>query len=1457
MILERLEKLPVGSFHYKLLVIAGLGWLFDSMNTGLIAFVLPFLTKEWGLAPGQVGFIGSVGLIGMAIGAVLAGTIAERFGRKNVFAVTLVIHSVATGLCAVAWNYESLLVFRFLVGIGLGGELPVAASLVTEYAPTNLRGRFIVLLESFWGVGWLVAVLISSFVIPKFGWQTAFVIAAMPALYFFVIRSYLPESVRFLISKGRIDEAKTIILRIEKDLAVNSEPFDEKSISSESLSENVQSNFFTLWTPKFRARTIMLWLAWFGIVFSYYGIFTWLPSITFSQGFGIVRSFEYVLIMTLAQMPGYFAAAWLVDKIGRRFTLSSFLLMSGVCAYFFGNAASPNELLMWGAAMSFFNLGAWGVIYTYTPEQYPTSIRALGSGWAAGFGRIGGMTAPVLVGILLANSIRINFVFTMFASMFILISLIVIGMGIETKQKSLEEIENISEEFNVEQLDDYFSSTKLRKADLVILPITLMIFYLCWESYIPISETGQYTKDIDLGYSAKQDEQGLYYVVDSGHNRLICFDEDSNIKSLLNDVSDGESYGLYIDDFAVDNGLTYISATEWDGMFLSKEGILVFDKERYVRTITARDYSKKNINKHRFHGIAVKDNILHYVEAEDMALLIHSIDLKTDEDKVKRISLYNAYNVISDCVFFDSASDGSSQSRFWILQKSGAINSVTGEKVEQVYSTKWANETERIPYDMAVSKDGEIYFTDIRSRSVVAVDTKTKTTKDLFEDTDSLTVNLANQAGEFLLVDSDGVKLMSDTSKKTFLTLNENDSQIIFKTIYVVVVMVLIVLLLLVILRLSNIVLSSKPTSEKLLAFVLVAVVFSVSLIVCKLQIDKFSETYRNEIMSKLENSAYILINQIPTNIIGKINNAEDYDSDAYDTLCRVMESAFPMNVDINRQIYCNILRLDKDGENAYAIAYLDRSIGVYFPLLDADEAEEVKKLYQENNDLKDSLPYLWNFGVADVSGEYISLKVPIYDGRKVAAVVSIGTDISFIQNQIDEITFQMLLSTIIILMLVWAGVSETIAWFEGKQLFKTAVENGKINALPGHFIRLLIFTIFVCWNLTSTFMPVWVIHNSGEFQGENLEFMAALPFTVNIFVMGLMSLLAPVLIKRFGLGLVLIVSSIVAMYGNLIMFLIPGSYSIIFIGLLMDGIGAGLVTNAINILLTYVKDEEDRQRGFNIYNVAFLTGSNFGMMLGAVLAVLLSQRITFVFVALIWLLIMLATNVILWQLKNLFESNQSDQTENDDQLGSISFGKFLFNRPVMSLIVLIQNPYVLFNGFLFFFIPMFCESHGYSEIIVSMLMMLYSTIAGLSDENLSDSMAKLKGNKGMYAAYFMNVAALLIFAFLDSLLGLVIALTIMGIGAGFGKPLQQTWFLKLKPVQQYGEDKAMGVYNFTENIGESLGPMVFSRIMAVEPIFISISSFCAVIAASGAGHWILNKKEIAESDKPIEEGDS
>jgi len=162
----------------------------------------------------------SIAFIGMALGAVASGWLADRFGRKTVFAATMAVYSTATGLCAFAPDIATLLTCRFFVGVGLGGQLPVAVSLVSEYAPPKVRGRFIVLLESFWGLGWLAAALASYFFIPKFGWHSAFLIGALPIVYIPLVLKFIPESVPYLLSQGKTDEAHRLVSRLEEEAGI-------------------------------------------------------------------------------------------------------------------------------------------------------------------------------------------------------------------------------------------------------------------------------------------------------------------------------------------------------------------------------------------------------------------------------------------------------------------------------------------------------------------------------------------------------------------------------------------------------------------------------------------------------------------------------------------------------------------------------------------------------------------------------------------------------------------------------------------------------------------------------------------------------------------------------------------------------------------------------------------------------------------------------------------------------------------------------------------------------------------------------------------------------------------------------------------------------------------------------------------------------------------------------------
>ncbi len=417
---ERLDRLPFTRRHLRVLTGSGLGWALDAMDVGLISFVIASLAVQWNLEPSQTAWIASIGFVGMAIGATVGGLLADRFGRRQVFAVTLLVYGLATGASALVGGLVALLVLRFLVGLGLGAELPVASTYVSEFAPARMRGRLIVILEAFWAIGWTAAALIGFLVIPGSddGWRWAFALGTIPAAYALVIRWGLPESARWLARRGRSAEADAVVRSFESAAGVV-EPADieVRPDTAPAAAESARERLAALWSAEFRVRTACLWLVWFCVNFSYYGAFIWIPSILVSQGYDLVRSFGFTLIITLAQLPGYAVAAWLIEVWGRRLTLSVFLAGSAVSAIFFGTAATEPTVIATGMALSFFNLGAWGALYAVTPEMYPTSLRATGSGWAAGIGRLASIVAPLTVPLLLAAG-GAPLLFVVFAAFF-------------------------------------------------------------------------------------------------------------------------------------------------------------------------------------------------------------------------------------------------------------------------------------------------------------------------------------------------------------------------------------------------------------------------------------------------------------------------------------------------------------------------------------------------------------------------------------------------------------------------------------------------------------------------------------------------------------------------------------------------------------------------------------------------------------------------------------------------------------------------------------------------------------------------------------------------------------------------------------------------------------------------------------------------------------------------------
>ncbi len=432
---QAVEEIGVGPFQYKLLAICGASWAADAMEVVIISYVIPSVIRQWSLTSGQAGLIGTAIFIGMLVGAWFWGTITDYVGRKIGFQLTVLIDSVFGFLSALSPGYVWLLLLRAVTGFGVGGTLPVDFAVFSEYLPKRNQGSYLVLLEAFWAMGTIVVAGLAWLILPRapvVGWRVLLAVSAVPGAIVYFIRRHIPESPRYLLIEGREEEALEVLRQVARE---NGTTLDVDRLKVQKRTADITVS--ALWKKPFARPTLMLWVGWFTISLGYYGVIIWLPGIFVDRGFEFLQTYQYIFLLAVAQLPGYFSAAYLVEHWGRKGTLVVYLIFSGVFTYLFAVVSGLPFIVGTAMLMSFFTLGAWDVLYAYTPELYPTEVRATGMGWASGMTRIAGAIAPSLGGALLSRSLVAAL--TLYAVSFVIGGLTVFLLGQETKGRPLLE----------------------------------------------------------------------------------------------------------------------------------------------------------------------------------------------------------------------------------------------------------------------------------------------------------------------------------------------------------------------------------------------------------------------------------------------------------------------------------------------------------------------------------------------------------------------------------------------------------------------------------------------------------------------------------------------------------------------------------------------------------------------------------------------------------------------------------------------------------------------------------------------------------------------------------------------------------------------------------------------------------------------------------------------------------
>ena len=446
-LLARMDRLPFSRPHYTLLVIGGLGYTFDGADNALVAFLLPSIAREWSLDNGALGLLASAGPLGYLVGALVSGTLGDRIGRRPVMMWALAVYTGFTLVAALAPSYEVFAAARILAGMGIGAESVIVAPYLAEFVPPARRGWFVGCLAGFFSFGYVAAALLGRFVVPTtdIGWRWAQVVTAVPIVLLLWWRRSLLESPRYLLARGRRDEAERVVATFEDQVEratgrpLPPVPDDGGDTDLPESRPGLLAGLRFLWGRRMRRRTAVVWLVWFVNIFAFYGFFTWIPTLLIQQGITVTRSFDFAIVIYLAQIPGYFTGAWLTDRLDRTRTIAGCLLGAAAAAFWLSRSETPTTIMVSGAVLSFFLNGSVAAMYAYTPELFPTWIRTTATGLASAFGRLGSISAPAIIGFA-SSSLGFAGVFGMTCAILAAGVVGVLVFGVSTAGQSLERL---------------------------------------------------------------------------------------------------------------------------------------------------------------------------------------------------------------------------------------------------------------------------------------------------------------------------------------------------------------------------------------------------------------------------------------------------------------------------------------------------------------------------------------------------------------------------------------------------------------------------------------------------------------------------------------------------------------------------------------------------------------------------------------------------------------------------------------------------------------------------------------------------------------------------------------------------------------------------------------------------------------------------------------------------------
>lgn len=979
------------------------------------------------------------------------------------------------------------------------------------------------------------------------------------------------------------------------------------------------------------------------------------------------------------------------------------------------------------------------------------------------------------------------------------------------------------------RIKSYITQRRLLKWDVLMLVLFLVTLagvrnWKEWYDIFPNSKV-----ELVNPYLAQADAQGNIYVIDNERSRVVKINSEQKVDYLLkSNLKEADTF-WYAEDLAFgSDGSVYLLDASWDesGSAVGRECILVYDRDgHFTDTVLDITYEDEWVNKHKLFALTFWENTLFYVESQQEGFSMFSLSLETGEIREEMFYPYDdAFNLIQDYALDYEAKT------VYALDKRGQIIKANEGVMEILYDTaKDSAYTGKTAfYRLAVDAENAVYITDIRTNQIYRFEEGQESLQVYQNDGQVLSITAARQenGGTLLGIWKDWGISLQDTETaegEVSYVFEKSTAYLLREALYQAAVLLLFLASLWLIVRVLGILFGIQVSVVQRSGLLAAGTAAVVAIVIVSQLFEQFSDIYREEMVSKLYALAYITSGMMDGDSLERVQSCEDYMGEDYQQIMEAMELALNREDASVREMYGNVLRLENG--QGFAVAYLDNSIGTYYPL-DEAETQELSYIYETGDSVR-------NDGKDDVTGSYIYVRVPVFtDMGEVAGVIEIGTTAEVVTSKVDSMRQSVMLTLLVVILIVILLFGEILSFFDLKEKHKEERKKNKAG-MPMHLLRCSIFITYLAFNIASSFLPVYAAGFVTDALGIPRELAASLPITLNMVFLGLTSLFCASLLRRFSFRSVAAVSGLISMSGDLLLFM-GESYSLLVIGLILNGIGMGLISNSINMFIAGTEDNEVRQEGFSIFNAGSLSGINCGMMLGASLAGTLGQRTVFACSASAWLLVA----VLLLFIGKYVSKGQEEQKKKLDRKA------FWTSKGVVPYMLLIQVPYVIINSFVFYYVPIYGDIMGFSENIVSLLLMLNSLCSVYLSVSVTNYVVGRFGQKSIYLSSLLSLAALLLFGFNSSVSMLIVVLLILGVAASFGSSVRQMYFVEMPGVKEYGEDSAMGIYNFIDNLGESAGPVLFGKLMAGASSLPGLAGFVAVSGVMNGIYAILFRKK-------------